>query len=157
MSLGYRCLAVLATVHLNLSVATTRSASSSTCAFASVLSNYVDVDRRPTAAAVSLVAATFAASSCALGLASRSTTGTTATAADRSSITARSMSTAATESMCGTLEVAQFPCLDDNYGYLIHDATTGETAAIDTPCADTIRRELDRHGWKLTHILNTHQ
>mmetsp|Transcript_4029 Transcript_4029/g.7919 ORF Transcript_4029/g.7919 Transcript_4029/m.7919 type:complete len:133 (-) Transcript_4029:260-658(-) len=113
------------------------------------------------AAAAAAIVATFAASSCALGLASsasRPTSTTTGARDSSSSNTARTMSTtAAAGSMCSTLEVAQFPCLDDNYGYLIHDATTGETAAIDTPCADTIRRELDRHGWTLTHVLNTHQ
>ncbi|KAL3780187.1 hypothetical protein HJC23_013995 [Cyclotella cryptica] len=57
----------------------------------------------------------------------------------------------------GSFEVVQFPCLADNYGYLIHDQTTGETAAIDTPCAASYRRELDKRGWKLTLILNTHK
>ena len=52
--------------------------------------------------------------------------------------------------------MVQFPCLDDNYGYLLHDATTGQTAAVDTPCAATIEKELAKRGWKLTHILNTH-
>lgn len=55
-----------------------------------------------------------------------------------------------------SLTVAQFPCLSDNYGYLIHDEATGETAAVDTPCATTYKEELKRRGWKLTHILNTH-
>jgi hydroxyacylglutathione hydrolase len=52
--------------------------------------------------------------------------------------------------------VAQFPCLNDNYGYLLHDEETGNTAAIDTPCAKTYQQELDKRGWKLTHIFNTH-
>ncbi len=52
--------------------------------------------------------------------------------------------------------VAQFPCLSDNYGYLLHDPVSGQTAAVDTPCGDTYGKELDRRGWKLTHILNTH-
>ncbi|KAL3807009.1 hypothetical protein ACHAXA_010485 [Cyclostephanos tholiformis] len=56
----------------------------------------------------------------------------------------------------GSFEVAQFPCLGDNYGYLIHDRTTNQTAAIDTPCASSYMRELERRGWTLTHILNTH-
>lgn len=56
----------------------------------------------------------------------------------------------------GSLEVAQFPCLSDNYGYLIHDPKTGQTAAVDTPCAASYKRELEKRGWKLTHILNTH-
>eukprot|EP01083_Nonionella_stella_P030308 83120_1 len=56
----------------------------------------------------------------------------------------------------GTLEVAQFPCLDDNYGYLIHDPKTGDTAAVDTPDATAYNQELKKRGWKLTHILCTH-
>jgi len=36
------------------------------------------------------------------------------------------------------LEIVQFPCLDDNYGYLVHAPGTGETATIDTPDADAI-------------------
>lgn len=67
------------------------------------------------------------------------------------------MASSAESSTCAsTLTVAQFPCLSDNYGYLIHDAKTGETAAIDTPCAETYKRELSKRGWKLTHIFNTH-
>ncbi len=54
------------------------------------------------------------------------------------------------------LRIEQFPCLDDNYGFLLHDPDTGATAAIDTPDPDVIAAELDRHGWRLTHILNTH-
>jgi hydroxyacylglutathione hydrolase len=54
------------------------------------------------------------------------------------------------------LEVHQFPCLADNYGYLLHDASSGATAAVDTPDADEILRQLAVKGWRLTHILNTH-
>lgn len=61
-----------------------------------------------------------------------------------------------TSKSCGSLTVAQFPCLNDNYGYLLHDSATGETAAIDTPCAATYRKVLKQHGWSLTHIFNTH-
>ncbi len=56
-----------------------------------------------------------------------------------------------------TLSIAQFPCLSDNYGYLIHDEATGETAAVDTPDAKSYQKELLQRGWKLTHIFNTHQ
>ena len=31
------------------------------------------------------------------------------------------------------LTIHMFPCLADNYGYLLHDADSGETAAVDTP------------------------
>lgn len=54
------------------------------------------------------------------------------------------------------LEVHQFPCLEDNYGYLIHDPDTGYTACVDTPEVEAIERALDEKGWRLTHIFNTH-
>lgn len=54
------------------------------------------------------------------------------------------------------LEVHQFPCLSDNYGYLIYDTASGAVAAVDTPDAGEINRQLDAAGWRLTHILNTH-
>jgi hydroxyacylglutathione hydrolase len=55
-----------------------------------------------------------------------------------------------------TLEVHQFPCLEDNYGFLVRDAATGDTACIDTPDANVILAQLERTGWRLTLILNTH-
>jgi hydroxyacylglutathione hydrolase len=55
-----------------------------------------------------------------------------------------------------TLTVHQFPCLSDNYGFLIRDDATGQAACIDTPDAAAILRELKTLGWTLTHILNTH-
>jgi hydroxyacylglutathione hydrolase len=55
-----------------------------------------------------------------------------------------------------TLQIHMFPCLADNYGYLLHDAESGCTAAVDTPDADEILRQLDTTGWHLTHVLNTH-
>ena len=54
------------------------------------------------------------------------------------------------------LAVHQFPCLQDNYGFLIRDSATGEAACIDTPDASAILAELDRLGWRLAYILNTH-
>jgi hydroxyacylglutathione hydrolase len=54
------------------------------------------------------------------------------------------------------LTVHQFPCLEDNYGFLARDAATGLTACIDTPDAEAILRELGKLGWKLDLILNTH-
>jgi hydroxyacylglutathione hydrolase len=54
------------------------------------------------------------------------------------------------------LEVHQFACLEDNYGYLVRDAITGVTAAIDTPSAAAIESALRRKGWQLDFILNTH-
>jgi hydroxyacylglutathione hydrolase len=54
------------------------------------------------------------------------------------------------------LTVHQFPCLSDNYGFLIRDEATGKTACIDTPDAAAILVELKSLGWGLDLILNTH-
>jgi hydroxyacylglutathione hydrolase len=54
------------------------------------------------------------------------------------------------------IEIHMFPCLSDNYGYLIHDAENDLTAAIDTPSAAAIQAALRAKGWRLTHIFNTH-
>lgn len=55
-----------------------------------------------------------------------------------------------------TLEVHQFACLSDNYGYLLHDTVSGETTCIDTPDADAYLREAAGKGWTITQIWNTH-
>ncbi|CAN7198841.1 hydroxyacylglutathione hydrolase [Phenylobacterium sp. LjRoot219] len=52
--------------------------------------------------------------------------------------------------------VHQFPCLQDNYGFLVRDDATGLAACIDTPDAGAILAELQRLGWRLALILNTH-
>jgi hydroxyacylglutathione hydrolase len=54
------------------------------------------------------------------------------------------------------LQIHQFPCLSDNYGFLIHDPATGATAAIDTPDAEEIMRQADAKGWRVTDVWNTH-
>ncbi len=54
------------------------------------------------------------------------------------------------------LTVHQFPCLSDNYGFLIRDEATGKVATIDTPDADAILAELAKLGWDLDLVLNTH-
>ncbi|MEM9705914.1 MAG: hydroxyacylglutathione hydrolase [Pseudomonadota bacterium] len=54
------------------------------------------------------------------------------------------------------LEIRQFPCLSDNYGFLVKDVESDQVATIDTPEPDAINAVLHREGWRLTHILNTH-
>ena len=54
------------------------------------------------------------------------------------------------------LQVHQFPCLSDNYGFLLHDSDSGETACIDTPDAAAYLREAEARGWRITQIWNTH-
>lgn len=54
------------------------------------------------------------------------------------------------------LQVHQFPCLSDNYGFLLHDPASGETVCIDTPDAEAYLRQADAKGWRITQIWNTH-
>src|SRR5690349_20105119 len=53
-------------------------------------------------------------------------------------------------------EIRTFTCLNDNFGYLIHDPATKATASIDAPEAGPIIKALEREGWTLTDILVTH-
>lgn len=54
------------------------------------------------------------------------------------------------------LEVHQFPCLQDNYGFILRDSASGQVAAVDTPDAGAIAAELEQRGWSLDVIMNTH-
>ncbi|NDB66752.1 MAG: MBL fold metallo-hydrolase [Methylocystaceae bacterium] len=55
-----------------------------------------------------------------------------------------------------SIEVVQFQCLADNFGLLVHDATSGATACVDAPDGAAIIAETARRGWLLTHLLLTH-
>ncbi|VAW02973.1 Hydroxyacylglutathione hydrolase [hydrothermal vent metagenome] len=54
------------------------------------------------------------------------------------------------------LEVIQIACLDDNYGFLVHDPDSKQTISIDSPDADAINAALQQQGWSLDAIWNTH-
>lgn len=54
------------------------------------------------------------------------------------------------------LSVHQFPCLSDNYGFLLHDTDSHETVAIDTPDGRRYLEEATLKGWRITQIWNTH-
>ncbi|MAC81809.1 MAG: hydroxyacylglutathione hydrolase [Rhodobacteraceae bacterium] len=54
------------------------------------------------------------------------------------------------------LQIITIPCLSDNYAFLAHDATSGQTALIDIPEAAPILAALSETGWSLTHVLITH-
>ncbi|HEY6919760.1 MAG TPA: hydroxyacylglutathione hydrolase [Tabrizicola sp.] len=54
------------------------------------------------------------------------------------------------------LDLVTVPCLADNYAYLIHDPTTGQTAVIDVPEVGPILAALEARQWRLTDILITH-
>ena len=54
------------------------------------------------------------------------------------------------------IDIHMFPCLSDNYGFLVHDTESGTTAAVDTPDGAEIARQCEAKGWRLTDIWNTH-
>lgn len=54
------------------------------------------------------------------------------------------------------LEIRQIPVLKDNYVYLLREPDSGAVAAVDPSVAGPVMEALDREGWRLTHIINTH-
>lgn len=54
------------------------------------------------------------------------------------------------------LQIDQFMCRSDNFGVLVHDEASGQTALIDAPEESTILAAVERTGWKPTIILTTH-
>ncbi|MEL6374423.1 MAG: hydroxyacylglutathione hydrolase [Pseudomonadota bacterium] len=55
-----------------------------------------------------------------------------------------------------SLEIHQFPILNDNYAVLIREPTSGAVATIDAGDGDAILAEAEAKGWAITHILTTH-
>ena len=55
-----------------------------------------------------------------------------------------------------TLSFHQFPYLSDNYGVLVHDPDSNETACIDAGDSAATLAALDEQGWKLDQIFVTH-
>lgn len=53
-------------------------------------------------------------------------------------------------------QIHLFPCLQDNFGVLLHDSQSGATAAIDAPEAAAVEAALKATGWRLSDILVTH-
>jgi hydroxyacylglutathione hydrolase len=49
-----------------------------------------------------------------------------------------------------------FPARTDNYGSLVHDVATGNTAAIDAPDAKAIKQAAARRGWTVSEVFITH-
>lgn len=54
------------------------------------------------------------------------------------------------------LEIIHIPVLNDNYIYLIHDPESGETAVVDPALARPVLDVLNKKGWRLKYVLNTH-
>ena len=55
-----------------------------------------------------------------------------------------------------TLEIEQIPTRSDNYVYLIKESGQGKVGVVDPSDAEPVIEALDRLGWTLTHIINTH-
>lgn len=54
------------------------------------------------------------------------------------------------------LEIEQFMCREDNFGVLIHDPESGQSALIDAPEEAPILAAIERTGWKPSLLLITH-
>ncbi|MBP2157584.1 MULTISPECIES: hydroxyacylglutathione hydrolase [Asticcacaulis] len=54
------------------------------------------------------------------------------------------------------LKITIFPCLTDNYGFLVKDEASGVVACIDTPEAGRIVAQAESMGVNIDVILNTH-
>jgi hydroxyacylglutathione hydrolase len=55
-----------------------------------------------------------------------------------------------------TLEIIPIPVLRDNYVWLVHDADSGETVAVDPSVADPVLEAAAARGWTISQIWNTH-
>lgn len=54
------------------------------------------------------------------------------------------------------VEIVRIPVLSDNYVWLMYDAASGETVAVDPALADPVLAEAEKRGWRITQIWNTH-
>jgi hydroxyacylglutathione hydrolase len=54
------------------------------------------------------------------------------------------------------LEVVCIPVLSDNYVWLVHEASSGETMVVDPAVAEPVLAEAKARNWTITHIWNTH-
>ena len=54
------------------------------------------------------------------------------------------------------MKIVAVPAFADNYLWLVHDETSGETAVVDPGDAAPVLAEAERRGWKISQIWNTH-
>lgn len=54
------------------------------------------------------------------------------------------------------LEIVPVPAFADNYLWLVHDEASGETAVVDPGDAVPVLTEVEKRGWAITQIWNTH-
>jgi hydroxyacylglutathione hydrolase len=55
-----------------------------------------------------------------------------------------------------TVELVPVPALSDNYVWLMHDAASGETVAVDPGEAAPVLEAAKARGWTITQVWNTH-
>lgn len=55
-----------------------------------------------------------------------------------------------------TLQIEQIPTRKDNYVYLVREMGQGKVGVVDPSDAEPVFAALERLGWSLTHIINTH-
>lgn len=55
-----------------------------------------------------------------------------------------------------TIHILDMLHIEQNYSFLLRDEASGKTAVIDPPEADGVLKALEREGWALDYILNTH-
>ena len=54
------------------------------------------------------------------------------------------------------LEIVAVPAFTDNYIWIVHDRASGETAVVDPGDAAPALGEVQRRGWTVTQVWNTH-
>ncbi len=54
------------------------------------------------------------------------------------------------------LEVVAVPAFADNYLWLVHDPDSGETAVVDPGDPAPVLAEVERRGWNIDQVWNTH-
>jgi hydroxyacylglutathione hydrolase len=54
------------------------------------------------------------------------------------------------------MEIVAVPAFADNYIWIVHDETSGETAVVDPGDAAPALAEAERRGWTISQVWNTH-
>jgi hydroxyacylglutathione hydrolase len=54
------------------------------------------------------------------------------------------------------VDIVRIPVLTDNYVWLVHEPSSGETAVVDPAVAEPVLDEAERRGWRIGQIWNTH-
>ena len=54
------------------------------------------------------------------------------------------------------IDIVRIPVLSDNYVWLVHEATSGETTVVDPAVPEPVLEEARKRDWTITQIWNTH-